>query len=80
MTTMTFEEFCATGHDVEDVSGVAGDEDVRPGRVYDGDVFIESSGGHADGRWMLTLESEGWISDDLRTLERRLYEYAREEV
>jgi hypothetical protein len=78
MTTMTFEEFCATGRDVEDVSGVAGDEDVRAGRVYDGDVFIESSGGHPDGRWMLTLESEGSLSDDLTELERRLYEYALE--
>jgi hypothetical protein len=51
---------------------------VRAGRVYDGEVFIESSGGTPDGRWMLTLESEGWVSDDLTALERRLYEYARE--
>jgi hypothetical protein len=50
---------------------------VRPGRVYDGEVFIESSGGHPDGRWMLTLESEGGLTG-LTALERRLYEYALE--
>lgn len=74
---MTFEQFQATGRDVEDVSEAAGDEEVRPGRVYAGDFYIESSGDHADGKWMLTLESSGYLSDDLESLERRLYEYAR---
>ena len=72
---MTFEQFKSTGRDVEDMLEVARDGESRPGRVYAGHGFIESSMGHARGRWLLYLGHFEQISDDLESLERILYEY-----
>jgi hypothetical protein len=73
---ITFEEFVATSRDVDDVSEVASDEDVRPGRVYANDLFIESSMGHPDGAWMLVWTNQCWLSNDVHDLELRLYDLA----
>ncbi len=78
---MTFEEFQATGRDVENLQDVAdvaaqlGHERPVPGRVYlTGGLFIERE----SSIWRLQMEGQH-RSPDLEALERVLYRfYCRE--
>lgn len=82
--TMTFEQFQATGRDVPDLAvdkDVAADhfEDVTPGRVYVDGLYIERMPGNDVRRWWyLMIGNADWIThrEDLRSFERRLYDYA----
>jgi hypothetical protein len=45
-----------------------------------GNIHIVDLGeGHEGGRYMLTLENDGLLSDDLKDLEPRLFEWMRTE-
>ena len=45
-----------------------------------GNIHIVDLGeGNEGGRYMLTLENDGWLSDDLKDLEPRLFEWMRTE-
>jgi hypothetical protein len=75
---LTFDQFVATGRTVDDLRTVIADHsyDVKtPGRVYAGDLVIEDSLGAAEGVWMLTISNYSQCSNDLRALERDLYEF-----
>jgi len=80
---MTFEEFQATGRDVPDLSALPliaaqGIEPGQAGRVYAGDLFIETL--KLDGaptEYQLTIGSDSRISADLSSLEGFLYRFAK---
>jgi hypothetical protein len=75
---MTLAEFRASGTDCPDLSvpigadfyGDGPDPIVKPGRLYDGDCYIEKE---ADGRWYLILYRDEYLTTELRVLELRLY-------
>ena len=83
---MTFEEFQATGYDCADIGAEISDEMLEglSGRIYLKSLYI---GRWEDDRfgvappngptWMLTLERCDWVSDDLESLERRLWDWAQ---
>ena len=48
------------------------------GLVYAGRLYITELH-HPTGRYELILGNRDWLSDDLTALERRLYEYGRDE-
>lgn len=75
---MTLEQFRATGRDVADLREALGDvwDEVRPGRVYAGNLHIEGS---ESAGWCLTIYNESWAYDPLEVYERRLYEFGVEE-
>lgn len=78
---MTFEEFQASGRDVEDM---AADKDGAansfegPGRVYHGGLFVERAL-HARDLYHLTINNAQWSDygpEGLERLERKLYSWA----
>lgn len=76
---MTFAEFIATKRRVEDIDaaiGYAMHDEPTPGFVYGTTWHIDAD---PSGAFVLTLANEGWMSDDLEDLERRLYAYAARE-
>jgi hypothetical protein len=81
---MTFEEFQATGRDVDDIGAAIGDEGWLgcPGRVYLGDtLFIEEGRPFPEpAPWVLTIGNCATAHENLEYLERQLYNYAVEEL
>jgi hypothetical protein len=87
MTTMTIDQFRATGVDCDDLGPATGDESVAgsPGRTYLGTLHIERWDDDRHGiappngpTWLLILGSvqrNGALAD----LEADLYEWARDE-
>lgn len=72
---LTFEQFQATGKEVDNIGDVLGDADEeldRPGRVYDDAFWILPT---SDGRWYLRVIQDEWTSADLTELERHLYDW-----
>lgn len=72
----TFEEWRATGVDVESIGEGGGLADMGlcgiSGRTYDGPLYIER-GASAD--WCLTIGNSSEESDDLEKLERQLFNW-----
>lgn len=85
---MTFEQFQATRRPTADLeaeinTSIYDDPVIKvPGLVYLGGLYIEES--HANwtdaaregGKYFLTIANRDWLSDDLETLERHLYDFA----
>lgn len=78
---ISFASFQASGRDVADLRAVLPDmyERRTPGRVYTGDLVIEDTRGNADGAWMLTIGNSSRCSNDLKSLERELFDYGIDE-
>lgn len=83
---MTFEEFQATRTHCDDI-GAAISADLgekTAGNLYCGTFYIEARAdwwtpqAKAQGAWYLILERDDYISDDLESLERKLYEFAKD--
>ena len=84
---MTFEQFRQTRQWSDDLAAAIPAESFDPGargNVYLGDfLYIEETGnwpatapGHGKGRWYLRIANAEYQTDDLESLERRLYDYA----
>ena len=87
---MTFEEFQATRRVCEDLGSVVADarwegEPAAKGNVYVDCLYIEAVQAHWPraardrGKWHLILDRDEFITDDLTSLERRLYDWAVQE-
>lgn len=88
---MTFEQFRDTARFCEDLSTVIPDArwDDEPvpakGNVYVDALYIERMQPHwpaatlAKGAWYLLIGNQEYVSDDLESLERHLYEFACDE-
>jgi len=75
---MTLEEFRKTRRhwsNLNDHPLIDSLDEPQQGLVYYQGVYIEI----VDGEYMLTLGNEGWITDDLASLEEKLYEWAKDE-
>ena len=87
---MTLEEFVRTRRWSDDL-GTALDEarwngePKATGYLYLDVLYIDAVQDHwpehakADGKWHLLLDRNEWITDDLRLLEGKLWEYAKEQ-
>lgn len=84
---MTFEEFQKSRRWSEDLArDVSSDnwsaQDTPKGWLYLGSLYIERVQPHwpkaaqERGSWHLQIYRDDWISDDLESLERKLYEWA----
>jgi hypothetical protein len=82
---MTFEQFQATREHCDDLGKALNDarwEDEPPARgyLYLGVLYIEQWGDgwpeHNKGKYLLTIHRNEWLSDDLESLERKLYDFA----
>ena len=85
---MTFEQFLSTRRPCADLSKVADlgfpNDDGRayPGNRYLGLLYIEQvtpewpPAAQREGRWHLLIERDEYITDNLASLEQRLYEWA----
>jgi hypothetical protein len=90
MTSMTLDQFRATGRDCDDLGTMNDDEgmDGRIGRVYCDVLTIERPNEtwptearqqcEAEGGWYLQIGNCEWFGS-LADLEARLYEFARDE-
>ncbi len=88
---MTFEQFQATKTHCDDIGAAISDarwehEPVpAKGNLYLGELYIEEVLPHFSpemkhqGKWYLTIHRDEWVSDDLEDLERKLYEFAKDE-
>jgi hypothetical protein len=78
---MTFEQFRASGRDATDIGAVLRDDCLmgRRGRLYCEDCLYIEDTGERQGRWYTIIGKREFRSDDLATVEARLYEFAREE-
>jgi hypothetical protein len=87
---MTFEQFQSTRTASDDLGSVLSDarwegEPNAKGNVYLGALFIEAVQPHwpeaarKQGAWHLLIGNQEWISDDLPSLERELYDWAMAE-
>ena len=77
---MTIAEFRDTGRAVVDLRAELNDdsfEEVSPGRLYHGPLYIEGS--DAMG-WSLTINNETWENAPLEELEEHLYQYGVDEM
>jgi hypothetical protein len=72
--TMTFEEFRATGEDIDDIGESA---TPAPGRIYLGVLVI--SGPDKDGLWTTAIQNSSYSYANLEEVERPLYDFAVEE-
>jgi len=60
-------------------------EPPAKGNLYLGELYIEEVQPHwpdaakARGKWHLLIARDEWITDDLETLERKLYDWAASE-
>ena len=85
---MTFEQFQATRTRVTDLetainTSIYDDPVIKvPGLIYLGTLYIEEAHDNwtdlarEGGKYFLVVHNRDWLSDDLETLERHLYEYA----
>ena len=75
---MTLEQFQQTRRWVDDVNeivGMASDEPAS-GFVYEGDLHIFAmGGGAAPADYLLVIGNQQKVSEDLKALERDLYEF-----
>lgn len=87
MPKMTFEEFQASRREVSDLGAELQDaafEDcgIASGLVYLNTLYIQHvtdnwpQDARARGAFYLVIGNAEWISDDLTSLERKLYEFA----
>jgi len=89
---LSFEQFRNTGKYVDDLMSVfeddrfnLGDDMVSKGIVYlNNALYIEDASAwpnyeQGSGGWYLLLGRHEWQTDDLESLERRLYQYAIDE-
>lgn len=85
MSTLTFEDFQGSRKYCDDIAAVLsadmGTKSV-PGMLYLGVLYIEMrppqgwTNASVTGRYQLVLHNTDWISDDLASLEKRLYDWA----
>lgn len=75
---MTFEEFQATRHHTDDIGRDADFDlgEIQSGYLYESDLHIFDM---PDGRFLLVIGREEWISETLEPLERRLWEWSEDE-
>ena len=84
---MTFERFQATKKDCSDLGAALNDsmwdgEPPAEGLIYLDALYIEKVSPHwpesarNQGKWHLIINRDEWISDDLTTLEHKLYDFA----
>jgi hypothetical protein len=84
---MNFEQFQATRRYCTDLGKVLSDaqwegEPNAKGNLYLGILYIDEVQDHwpdaarAKGKWHLILDRREWISDDLESLERKLFDFA----
>lgn len=87
---MTFEQFQATRRYSENIGAAISDarwegEPPAKGYLYLDVLYIEEVQPHwpdaakARGKWHLLIARDEWITDDLETLERKLYDWAASE-
>jgi hypothetical protein len=87
---LTFEQFQATRRYSEDIGAAIADarwegEPPAKGYLYLDLLYIEEVQPHwpdaakARGKWHLLIGRDEWITDDLETLERKLYDWAASE-
>ena len=79
----TFEQFIATKQENVDLGEILRDTELYRGNLYVGSMWIQDTTSWPDdivasGRWYLAGRSE-CFSNDLRLLERKLYDYAVKE-
>lgn len=88
---MTFQDFIATRVWSDDIGTIILDarwegEPAARGYVYADSFYIEEvqadwpNNARQRGRWHLLLSNAEWISDDLATLERHLWDFAEFEL
>ena len=84
---MTFQEFQATrvwsDNLAADVQSANWEDSGTPkGNRYLGSLYIDQVQEHwpesaqGKGKWHLLIERDEWITDDLESLERKLYDFA----
>ena len=83
---MTFEEFVATRiycdllkRDIGDIIDVADGQDSVMGMLY-GDNYYILDNDTTGNEWYLILENDYYLSNDLSSLEKLLYEWYANEV
>lgn len=80
---MTFAQFQATRAECADIGAKIGADfgGLVSGLLYAGDLYIEKMQGNfaAAGAYQLVIFNENYVSDDLAMLERKLYEFGRDE-
>lgn len=83
---MTFEEFVATRiycdllkRDIGDVIDIADGQDSVMGMLYDDNYYILDND-TTGNEWYLILENDYYLSNDISTLEKLLYEWYVSEV
>lgn len=85
---MTFAQFQSTRRAVSDLGAVINDEMLAgsPGLLYCNVLYIEDTThwtddapGKGHGRWYTLIGRAEYQSDDLTTIEQRLYEFAQSE-
>jgi hypothetical protein len=87
---MTFEQFQASRRYSEDIGTAISDarwegDPPAKGYLYLDGLYIEEVQPHwpeaakARGKWYLLIDRDDWITDDLGTLERKLYDWAASE-
>jgi hypothetical protein len=82
---MTFEQFQATRKQCDNLGEALRDEMLmsEKGLLYCGCLFIEDTNawptdapGYSKGRWYTLIGRSEYQSDDLQSIERKLYEFA----
>jgi hypothetical protein len=88
---MTFEQFRSTAKHCDDLGKALadahweGDETAAKGNLYLNCLYIEQVQPHwpeaarREGAWHLLIGRDEWITDDLTSLERKLYDWAMAE-
>jgi hypothetical protein len=79
---LDFQDFLKSRRHVECLksAGIADvEEEGLPGNVYLDVLHVEDCGDNPKGRWMLTLGNDGWMSDRLDALEKKLWDWAEGE-
>jgi hypothetical protein len=80
---MTFAQFQATRTECADIGAAIGADfgGQVSGLLYAGQLYIEKLAENfaASGCYQLVIFNEQWVSNDLAMLERRLYDFGRDE-
>ena len=83
---MTFEEFVATRiycdllkRDIGDIIDIADGQDSVMGMLYDDNYYILDND-TTGNEWYLILENDYYLSNDLSSLEKLLYEWYSTEI
>jgi hypothetical protein len=83
-TTTANARYSKQAHSFTDEDGETINAIVYGGLDHPNDIngnihIVDLGEGHEGGRYMLTLENDGWLSDDLKDLEPRLFEWMKAE-